>query len=486
MIIYFNGVSNEYDLRTIIEIFMPKNQIQVVDTKNLFLEKLRDFKYGLEIVEEPHQRSMILYRGTDHKVLVERTLFAVDGGSKTALKRTLYEVLETVYAPIGKWGILVGIRPVKIVHEFLDQGRTVDEIKNVMASTYLVHPDKIDLLIETALRERPHLYPLDQSAVSLYLCIPFCPTRCLYCSFPSNEISKKSKLLPTYLDLMIQELIFAVSEIKRSGKYIDCVYIGGGTPTTLDVKQLERLLEEIVQQVPIDQIKEFSVEAGRPDTISMEKLDVMKSFGVNRICINPQTMRDDTLTRVGRSHDSGAIVDVMKMARKVGFETINMDVIMGLPGETVTDTNETLKKLIELKPENLTVHTLAVKRASNLNASIEEIELAHDGEVERMLSDGDALVRQFGYTPYYMYRQKKMIGHLENIGYALSGHASLYNMRIMEERHTIVAIGAGAVSKICFPDDNRHERVANFKGLEDYISRFDEILEKKKAINELK
>ena len=348
-----------------------------------------------------------------------------------------------------------------------------------LKETYHIHPEKIDLMMDVAYRERPYLVPNDPDAISLYICIPFCPTRCLYCSFPSNDLKSKGKLLQTYLDKLNIEIETAIDHIHHLQKRVDCIYIGGGTPTSMNEKQLEQLLMTISNKLDMTLLREFTIEAGRPDTITEQKLKLMKSYGVDRICINPQSMNQETLVKIGRHHKTEDIFTVMKMARDIGFRSINMDVILGLPGETTNDAEHTIKQLVELKPENITVHTLAVKRASKLHEEIERHELTHDAIVEEMLEETNRVLRAWKYQPYYMYRQKKMIGHLENVGYALEGYESLYNMRIMEEKHSIVACGAGAVSKICEASENRFERVANFKGLEDYLNRFDEILEKK-------
>jgi oxygen-independent coproporphyrinogen-3 oxidase len=485
MIVYEHGNPLNYELKLILELFVPQSQIQYTDKRDDFHNAVTGGAFGLTIESDGDKTVISSHEAFSAKVLEQRTLFALEDSFKNHFKKHIYQLMSKSFASLSKWGTLVGIRPVKIVHELLDRHIPVDEIKPIICDEYLVSPEKVDLLIETALRERPHLYPHDPDLISLYICIPFCPTRCLYCSFPSNDLQKKGKLLPIYLDKLIEELDFVVGEIKKIGKTIDCIYVGGGTPTSLDEQQLERLLGRIGEHVNMDEIKEFTVEAGRPDTITLKKLETMKTYGVDRICINPQTMNDQTLVTIGRDHGADQIIDVMTHARNVGFKTINMDLIMGLPGETVEDAEKTVESIIRMAPENITVHTLAVKRASALNESRESVELAHDVTVETMLERCDAKLRAVGHTPYYMYRQKKMIGHLENIGYAIKGHSSLYNMRIMEEKHTIIALGAGAVSKICYPEENRHERVANFKGLEDYINRFDEVLEKKKVINSL-
>ncbi len=408
-------------------------------------------------------------------------LLVQDKPDKKGLKRRLYKGLSPFFTPMSKWGILTGIRPVKIVHECLDKGMTEQEIRQFLHDEDLIELEKIDLLMEIAYRERPHLIPVDENLISLYICIPFCPTRCLYCSFPSNPVAMKGKLIPEYVEKLKQEITVTVEEIKKQGKRIDCVYIGGGTPTVLSEVQLEDLLHLISTQVDLKQVKEFTVEAGRPDTITRQKLQTMKKYGVDRICINPQSMNNHTLEVIGRSHRVEAIKDVMIMAKTIGFKTINMDLIMGLPGEALEDAEHTLQTVIDLEPENVTVHTLAIKRASRLNDHLEEVELQKANIVEDMVHLSQMMLRQARLTPYYMYRQKHMIGQLENVGYALKGHSSLYNMRIMEERHTIVACGAGAVSKLCVPQENRFERVANFKGIEDYLNRFDEVLQRKRV-----
>lgn len=398
---------------------------------------------------------------------------------KQRVKRSIYKALSQVRGSISPWGTLVGIRPVKIVHECMDQGMKEHEIHDLMESLYLVKPEKIKLLLEVAKKERPYLYPVDQRSVSLYLSIPFCPTRCVYCSFPSNSIKQKSKWVDPYVDALIKEMEYATKNIYGSGRMIDCVYIGGGTPSSLSEAQLERLLSAMNQWIRFDEVKEYTVEAGRPDTITLEKLKVFKKYGVDRICVNPQSMRDKTLNAIGRSHKSEDIHQTMKMVRDVGFKTVNMDLIVGLADEGMEDMAYTLKEVMKWQPENITLHTLALKRAAELTRAAVKEMLDFDEQVSAMMHLADDQVRKNGYEPYYMYRQKKMLGHLENVGYALRGHESLYNMRIIEERHTILALGAGATSKICFPDENRHERIANFKGVEEYIHRFDEILKKK-------
>ena len=473
------GLGTNYEIDNLLEVFVLKANLSHAEDDTDFKSKLTLTNFGLSII---HNTETIEIQMKHAEVLESRTLFVFEHEAKmlrVLVKKNVYELLSKHFTPLSKWGILVGIRPVKIVHELMDEDMPIETIKTRLEMLYHIDPIKIDLMMEVAIKERNYLYPNDPDAISLYLCIPFCPTRCLYCSFPSNDMKQKGKLLPEYLEKLEEETIYAIEHIKRLGKNIDCIYIGGGTPTSISAKQLESLLGVIKNHIDLSNVKEYTVEAGRPDTITREKLEIMKSHGVDRICINPQTMDEQTLVTIGRAHDAQAITEVMQMAREVGFKTINMDLILGLPGETVVNSSNTIERLLEMSPENITIHTLAVKRASRLNEDLDLYELTHDAVVEEMLSQAERELRAHGISPYYMYRQKKMIGHLENVGYSKIGHESLYNMRIMEEKHTIIACGAGAVSKLCAPEENRFERVANFKGLEDYINRFDEILEKK-------
>lgn len=482
LVVLHHEVATQYELENLYEVFVPKSKLTITSDINEFTSKLNTVDFGLKVIFDGAQFEIELL---NHQVLEKRTLFALSLSHKeikTLLKRTVYDLLSLQMKPLSKWGILVGIRPVKIVHELLDAGQNEMTIRSILRDTYRVSEEKINLMVEVANKERPYLVPNQPEAISLYLCIPFCPTRCLYCSFPSNDLTRKGKLLQPYLDKLELEVIAAINHIHQLGKYVDCIYVGGGTPTSISEAQLSSLLKTIASHLPLDRVKEYTVEAGRPDTITLEKLEIMKKHGVDRICVNPQTMNPGTLVEIGRSHDAKAIIDVMQMAKKIEFKTINMDLIMGLPGETVTESAETLRQIIALEPENITIHTLAVKRASRLNEDLDHYELTHDQVVEAMLVDAESKLRAADFSPYYMYRQKKMIGHLENVGYAKLGHESLYNMRIMEEKHSIVACGAGAVSKICEPEINRFDRVANFKGLEDYLDRFEEILDKKRLL----
>lgn len=346
--------------------------------------------------------------------------------------------------------------------------------------SYRISDEKIELALQIAEVERPYLVNAATDPISLYVCIPFCPTKCLYCSFPSNSMGQKGKLIEPYLDALIKEIKEVSAMIKENGKTVDCVYIGGGTPTSLNEQQLDRLLCALHTNIGTDNLVEYTVEAGRPDSITEAKLLLMKAHNVDRICINPQTMNDTTLKVIGRDHASEEIETVYKMAKGIGFKTINMDLIVGLPGENVNSVVETMSKISELKPENVTLHTLAIKRSSRLNEQFENYKMTEEETVENMMEIANASLYGMDMHPYYMYRQKKILANLENIGFCQEGHESIYNIRIMEERHPIIAVGAGATSKMVYLSENRFQPVSNSKGVEDYISRVDEMIEKKR------
>jgi len=396
-------------------------------------------------------------------------------------KRAIYDLVSSHVGKTNDWGILVGVRPVKIIHEMLDRNIAVDEVKRVLYESYRLSQEKIDLIVGIAEKERHLIFPVDKKSISLYLCIPFCPTTCVYCSFPSNSLVKKGKLVEPYLAALIRELDEIALAIEESDQFVDCIYIGGGTPTALNEDQFRRLLVALDEKFELEHLKEFTVEAGRSDTITRGKLEAFKEFHVDRICVNPQSMNDKTLEAIGRSHKVEDIRTVMTMAREIGFKTINMDLIAGLPGEVPEDFAKTMDEIALLKPENVTVHTLAVKTSSKLKNELDSFAISRREQVEAMLENSKAVLKDIELEPYYMYRQKNMTGNFENVGYAKVGNESLYNMRIMEERHDILALGAGSVSKMCFVEENRFERIANPKGIEDYISRIDSVIAKKKV-----
>lgn len=401
--------------------------------------------------------------------------------SKRIIQRSIFDYLYNKFDANVPWGILTGIRPVKIIHSLLDKGMNECEIARFMKKEYLISDEKLDLIVNIAKRERKFIYPLSKDKISLYVSIPFCPTRCLYCSFPSHPLGKFGDLRGQYVNALIKEAVGLNELIQMQGKEIETIYIGGGTPTALEYKDLETLIKALFEIFDLSNIKEFTVEAGRPDSITFEKLKVLKDNNVTRISINPQTMNDSTLKLIGRNHTVDDIKKCFTMARELKFDNINMDLILGLPGETPEMVKHTMDEILKLNPESITVHTLALKRASDLKINVDSYkdELTSYQNMIEMLEISKQSMNYGGYNPYYMYRQKHMLGNLENIGYSKEGYECLYNMQIMEEKQSNYAIGAGAVSKFVYIDENRIERVDDVKNLEIYLERVDEMIDKK-------
>lgn len=376
------------------------------------------------------------------------------------------------------WGVMSGIRPAKLVRELFDEGYNEKEAAEILKDIYEVSDEKIKLASEVAKNEERLLSEIGENSVSIYIGIPFCPTRCLYCSFVSTDIRVSGKYMEEFVEKLLLEIDKSAEVIKKMGAYAENIYIGGGTPTTLNAEQLKKIFDRLKSNFDFGRIKEFTLEAGRPDTITREKLTEAKNGGVNRISINPQTMNEVTLKKVGRLHTPDMVRDCFNMAREAGFDNINMDLIAGLPDETVDMFRYSLDEVIGLDPENITVHSMCVKRAANLRFTDTLLTQAED--MKKMLSYTQKRMDETNRIPYYMYRQKNISGNLENVGYAKAGFMSTYNINIMEEKQTIIALGGGGSTKIVM--DDRIERIFNFKDPLEYIKRFDEILDKKDEI----
>ncbi|MCI6887910.1 MAG: coproporphyrinogen dehydrogenase HemZ [Lachnospiraceae bacterium] len=401
--------------------------------------------------------------------------------TKNKIKRRLYVVLKSLTGRNLPWGTLTGIRPTKIALTRLEEGMTEDAIFRHMKETYFTSDEKIALSIEIAKRERQLLSAVDyRDGYSLYVGIPFCPTTCLYCSFTSYPIGKWQGRTGLYLDALFQEMDY-VAEEKR-GCTLDTVYIGGGTPTSLSPEDLDVLMAKLRSTFDFSSVKEFTVEAGRPDSITREKLEVLKKYGVTRISINPQTMKQETLKLIGRHHTVQDVKDCFHLARELGFDNINMDLIIGLPEEGLEDVRATMEAVKELGPESVTVHSLAIKRAARLNTMKEVYKDLKITNTQEMIDLTAQYAREMGLEPYYLYRQKNMAGNLENVGYAAPGRACIYNILIMEEKQTIAACGAGTTTKRLFAEENRLERAENVKDVEQYIGRIDEMIARKKKL----
>ena len=420
---------------------------------------------------------------------------------KNTLKKLLYtelsgineeELPDGIVRRIPEWGTMTGVRPTKIAMNEILSGKEVSEVRKSLKEVYCCSSEKTELGMGIALREAKLLKACNyEDGYSIYIGIPFCPTTCLYCSFTSYPYEKFGHLSDEYIAALKKEIKF-VSEV-MSGKRLTSIYIGGGTPTTLTAEQLKSLIGYIQSLFPVKESYEFTIEAGRPDSITMDKLNVMIDMGVHRISVNPQTMQQKTLDLIGRRHTVEQTVEAFKMARKAGFDNINMDLIIGLPGETVEDFEDTLRQVKELDPDSLTIHSLVVKRASRLRSTLEEVgeygradgELEKAWRMEKMLEIGQEFAKRNGYMPYYMYRQKNSAGHAgstgqENIGYAKKGKECLYNILIMEEKQTIVACGAGASTKLYHKELGQVSRIENVKSIHDYIERIDEMIDRKR------
>ncbi len=398
---------------------------------------------------------------------------------KRLVKLALFRLL-TKYTglPAGPWGILTGIRPTKIVHRLLDAGWLPDSIQQYLTGAYDMSADKAVLLTDTALRQRAVLLTEKEARelISIYIGIPFCPTRCAYCSFPSYSVENSAGLVEPFLEALAGEIRGIGRAAGEMGLKVQTVYVGGGTPTVLDSEKMCRLLEVINDSLVSEATVEITLEAGRPDTVTMEKLESAIKQGVTRVSINPQTMNPGTLELIGRRHSPHQVADAFAMARQAGFKTINMDVIVGLPGETAADVQKTLSAITVFEPENLTVHTMAVKRASRINEAKDNFEISPAREVDKMLHLAHEAAGKMGMRPYYLYRQKNMVSPLENIGYARNGHDCIYNVQMIEERQTVIGLGGGAGSKFVGPGTWHLNSHYNPKDPDTYIRRIDEII----------
>ena len=477
--IEFNRHDYEYDVYSLVKAFIPEEEVvsfysgetPAGDFDRLFRVLYGDGGYTC-IVEEQGGETL--------REQVELASPEDRFATKNLLKQTVYRMFSELTCRTLPWGTLTGIRPVKLAMHPLEKGQDRKEIAAGLRDTYFLSEEKTNLAIDIAVREREILRGMDyKNGYSLYVGIPFCPSICLYCSFGSHPMKKWRKRVDEYLDCLIREMAFTAEYF--SDKKLQTVYIGGGTPTSLTASQLDRVLGEVATRFPMDEVREFTVEAGRPDTITEEKLAVIRRYPVSRISINPQTMNQETLDLVGRGHTVQEITGTFHMARGLGFDNINMDLIVGLPGEGQEEVAHTLEQIRELEPDSLTVHSLALKRAARLNLfrdRYREISFANSQEIMSLCEQTAA---GMGMNPYYLYRQKNMAGNFENVGYAKAGKEGIYNILIMEEKQSIAALGAGSVSKRVYPD-GLIKRSENVKDVSQYIARIEEMIERKKHL----
>ena len=479
--VILKGHDYKYEVAELIKLFTT--QFKFVDNKDvgMMLENsvvfYNDKVFSKTVYLENYQ---VIYDSLDHRNIEGLSEQEIKKVTKETIKRSMYNVLMNKFNSYVPWGILTGIRPVKIVHTLLDKNLSEEDIRENLKTNYLISDEKIDLALNIAKRERKFIYPIDKNKISLYVSIPFCPTRCYYCSFPANPLKQFGHLKKDYIDKLIIEIKGLAKLLKETNKEIETLYIGGGTPTTLDAEEMDILIKALFKELDLSKIKEFTVEAGRPDTINREILECLKKNNVTRISINPQTMNQSTLDKIGRGHSVEEIIEAFNLAREIGFDNINMDLILGLEGENVEMVRNTLEEIKKLSPESLTVHTLAIKRASKLKEKMDEYVLTQYEEMVKMIDLSMEYAKEMNLNPYYMYRQKQMLGNLENIGYAKEGYECIYNMQIMEEKQSNYALGAGSISKFVYVDEDRIERVENVKNVEQYIDRVEEMIDRKK------
>lgn len=454
--IILQNIENKYDFNELTKIFLQEGEYELYT----------DCEYN----EIENQKNADCNDGS--------VIITASGLSKNQIKQELYKKLSKITGKTPKWGIHTGVRPIKLVCELFDKYNENEEaVFDELSGIYLFSEQKLSLALDIARLQRRILSPASHNSVGLYIGIPFCPTRCLYCSFTSNELKRDN--VKAYMKALFQEIEYTKNKMQQFSIYPESIYIGGGTPTTLSENELEELLIKIENSYDLSKLKEFTVEAGRADTITLEKLKILKAHNVKRISINPQSMKDETLALIGRNHTSRQVLDAFDMAHEIGGFSINADVIAGLPGEELSDFESTLNKLIELGADDITVHTLAVKKGSKLIDLDNSYHIKQEDIANQMVDLASLVLKHMGYEPYYLYRQKYMAGALENTGYAKPGKESVYNIRIMDEHQTIVALGAGGISKAYFPKENRLLRVPNVSNYEIYISRIGDMIDRK-------
>ena len=481
-----------YDMYHIVKSFLPDAEIsQKVDPEQeLLIEMTAE--------EEPDLEEQACDKKVRWTFFHCREAEIADISEKREQKRyinkKLYQTLVKKTGEEHAWGNMTGVRPTKMIMERLEEGSSEEEIIRYMHDTYVVSEEKAMLGIEIAKREKAQLDKLDyENGYSLYIGIPFCPTTCSYCSFTSYPVAKWQNRMDEYVDALLKELAF-IAEVSKE-KHLNAIYMGGGTPTTLSAQQMDRVLSFLEEHFSFEHLKEYTIEAGRPDSITEDKLRVIRKHGVGRISINPQTMQQKTLDVIGRRHTVEDVVRIFHLARELGFDNINMDLIAGLPGEHPEEMEDTLRQIKELAPDSLTVHALAMKHGSRLTreraASTEKQNYKQMArELEEMIDMARKAAGEMGLYPYYLYRQKNIAGNFENVGYAKVDKAGIYNILIMEEKQSIVAAGAGASTKVVLPYEipapgskngrmTNLIRIENVRDVGEYISRIDEMIERK-------
>ncbi|MBR2338984.1 MAG: coproporphyrinogen dehydrogenase HemZ [Clostridia bacterium] len=471
-----------FELQNICRLFLPQEKIVIADSDeglsglivDTVLEKAAETCLTCRVRLDDFDEVLTDCVPNDHPLWRDEC--------ELCLCTLLYRLLVRLLGFEQTWGIVTGVRPVKLLRRLVaEQGE--EAAFAWMRDRLLVSEEKLSLCGKTLENENRLLALSKPESFSLYVSIPFCPTRCDYCSFVSQTVTRAAKLIPEYVQLLAQELAHTATLARELGLRLETVYFGGGTPTTLTAEQLQFLTDTVAQEFDLSTVREYTVEAGRPDTVTEEKLRVLKEAGVSRISINPQTLCDEVLQVIGRRHTVQQFYDAFDMARRCGHDNINTDLIAGLPNDTYDGFSRTLDGILSLSPESVTVHTLSMKRASNLSLQ-KRADYRIADEAVRMVAQTAVRLPENGYQPYYLYRQSRTVGNQENVGWAKAGHESLYNVYIMDETHTILGCGAGAVTKLKRPGTDYLERIFNYKFPYEYNSGLDEMLRRKNYIRE--
>lgn len=486
MTIYIDGHACLYEVQALCMLFLGGEKIRMEQGGVPPLAE-RYIYTGAQENPGSHESALTVRVLMNGRLLEEMASASGKDARERIFGRMLYRILQNLTGITPPWGILTGVRPVRLFLDRMERGGTEKDILRYFRESLLVSPEKARLAYETAAVQRPILARHEANRFMLYISIPFCPTRCRYCSFVSHSISQAARLVPAYVELLCREIGELGAMAARLGLEANAVYFGGGTPTALTAAQLSAVMDAIASGVPFVPGTEYTVEAGRPDTITPEKLEALRRAGADRISINPQTMRDDVLRLAGRPHTAADVRGAFTLARRYGFHCINMDLIAGLDGDSPEGFRDTLEQVLDLGPQNITVHTLSVKRAADLAGAREEVLAARPAShVGAMLREADRLFHQAGYRPYYLYRQKNTVENLENTGYCLPGYENIYNIRIMDESASVLAAGAGGVTKLVRPaapesreaqNGRKYElrRIFNYKYPYEYINRFDQL-----------
>lgn len=483
MKLIIDGHRFHYEMQRLVGQFFPLQKITLLFQSQLSEE---DYVYtGLhQTGDAALLRASCFCMGKVHTL--EETLEATGPdfhkNAELAMGRLVYRLLAPITGISPPWGILTGIRPVKLLRQMQETLPDPVMAQQAFAQEFLVSPQKLALAVRTRQNEDRVLARSRPESFSLYVSIPFCPSRCRYCSFISQNIAMAYKVLPDYLRLLCQEIRQLGPVVTALGLRLETVYFGGGTPTTLQADQLAEIMTAIEEAFDLSTVSEYTVEAGRPDTITPEKLAVIRQGGAGRVSVNPQTFNPQVLAAIGREHTVEQFYQGFAMARDAGFDCINIDLIAGLPGDSLQSFQESVEKALALNPENITLHTLSVKRATDLGSDPGELPSVRYGQAVDMVDYGHRRMGEQCYLPYYLYRQQNMAGNLENTGFSRSGHEGLYNVYIMDETHSILAVGAGAVTKLRHPTTGVIRRLYNLKYPFEYISRFAELADRPEEI----